>query len=85
MLAELSIIPVGNGGQPNQELAEILKVVDSFGLPYQLTLATCIEGEWSEIMELVRQCHQRARAVAPHVVTLLKIEDERRGDTQVGE
>jgi uncharacterized protein YqgV (UPF0045/DUF77 family) len=51
MLAELSIIPVGNGGQPNQELAEVLKVVDSSGLPYQLTLATCIEGEWSEIMD----------------------------------
>jgi uncharacterized protein YqgV (UPF0045/DUF77 family) len=41
----LSIIPVGNGGQ-TKKLAEVLKVVDSFGLAYQVT---CIEGEWSQI------------------------------------
>lgn len=77
MLVELSILPVAGDGHLSDELAEVLKLVDSYGLPYQLTPAsTCIEGQWNEVMELVRQCHQRVRAKSPHVVTIIKIEDE---------
>ena len=53
----------------------MLKLIDSYGLPYQLTPATCIEGQWNEVMELVRQCHHRVRSRSPHVTTLIKIED----------
>jgi uncharacterized protein (TIGR00106 family) len=77
MLAELSILPLGGDSHTSDELAEVLKLVDAFGLPYQLTPAgTCIEGEWNEVMELARECHNRVRAKSPHVVTLIKIEDE---------
>jgi uncharacterized protein (TIGR00106 family) len=77
MLAELTILPLVGDGHTSDELAEVLKLVDSYGLPYQLTpTSTCIEGEWNEVMELVRQCHQRVRAKSPHVVTIIKIEDE---------
>ena len=34
------------------------------------------EGEWNEVMELVRQCHNRVRSESAHVVTFIKIEDE---------
>ena len=77
MLAELSIIPLGNSAHLSGELAKVLKLVDESGLPYQLTPSgTCIEGEWDELMPLIRQCHERARKASPHVVTLIKIEDD---------
>jgi uncharacterized protein (TIGR00106 family) len=77
MLVELSILPLGVDPHISDELAEVLKLVDTFGLPYRLTpTGTCIEGEWDEVMELVRQCHNRVRAKSPHVVTLIKIEDD---------
>jgi uncharacterized protein YqgV (UPF0045/DUF77 family) len=45
------------------------------GLPYQLTpSATCIEGEWDQIMPLIRQCHERARKDSVHIVTFIKLE-----------
>jgi uncharacterized protein (TIGR00106 family) len=77
MLAELSVIPLGGDTHMSDELAEVLKLVDAYGLPYQLTPSgTCVEGEWNEVMELIRQCHSRVREKSPHVITMIKIEDE---------
>ena len=77
MLVELSILPLVGDGHVSDELAEVLGLIDAYGLPYQLTpSATCIEGEWNEVMELVRQCHDRMRSKSSHIVTFIKIEDE---------
>lgn len=77
MLVELSIIPVGGDSHMSDELAEALKLIDESGLRYELTpSATCIEGEWEEVMALVRRCHERVRSRCPHIVTTIKIEDE---------
>lgn len=77
MLAELSIIPVGGDSHSSAELAKVLKLVEKSGLPYQLTpSATCIEGEWDQIMPLIRQCHERARKDSAHIVTFIKLEED---------
>ena len=77
MLAELSIIPVGGNPHSSAELAKVLKLVEKSGLPYQLTpSATCIEGEWDQIMPLIRQCHERARKDSAHIVTFIKLEED---------
>jgi uncharacterized protein YqgV (UPF0045/DUF77 family) len=77
MLVELSIWPLVGDGHLSDELTEVLKLIDSYGLPYQLIpTATCIEGEWNEVMELLRQCHDRVRSKSSHIVTFIKIEDE---------
>jgi uncharacterized protein (TIGR00106 family) len=77
MLVELSIIPLGRGVHLSDELAAVLELVDASGLPYQLTPSgTCIEGEWEEVMSLVRRCHERTRELSSHVVTTIEIEDD---------
>ena len=77
MLVELSIVPIGGDIHLSDELAEALKIIDVSGLPYQLTpTGTCIEGEWEEVMSVVRQCHTRIRERSPHVMTWIKIEDD---------
>lgn len=77
MLVELSLIPVGGDTHSSAALARALEMVDRSGLPYQLTPSgTCIEGEWDEVMALVRQCHESMRETRPHVVTIIKIEDD---------
>ncbi|MGH7824271.1 MAG: thiamine-binding protein [Candidatus Binatia bacterium] len=35
-----------------------------------------MEGEWDEIMPLIRQCHDRARKGSSHVVTFIKLEED---------
>jgi uncharacterized protein (TIGR00106 family) len=77
MLVEISIIPVGGDAHLSDQIAEVLRIVDKSGLPYQLTPAgTCIEGDWDAVMALVRQCHEQVRTHASHVFTTIKIEDE---------
>ena len=77
MLIELSIVPLGGDAHLSDEIAEVLRLVDASGLPYQLTpTGTCIEGEWDEVMGLVRQCHQATRKRSRHVLTTIAIEDE---------
>ncbi len=77
MLVELTIIPVGGNSHTSDQLAEVLKLIDESGLRYELTpSATCIEGDWEEVMAVVRLCHERVRAHCSHLVTNIKIEDE---------
>ncbi len=77
MLVELSVMPVGSGASVSTEIAKALELVDAAGLPYQLTpSATLIEGEWDEVMPLIRRCHDRLRESSSHVITTIKIEDD---------
>ncbi len=84
MLVEFNIIPLGKDTQISDEVAEVLRIVDSSGLNYQFTPSgTCIEGEWDEVMALVKQCHDRVRDHSPHIFTMIKIEDEQGSQTQL--
>lgn len=77
MLADLVIIPIGNGNHTSASLAEVLKIIKDSGLPYQLTSAsTCIEGSWDEIVALAKRCHAAVRADSPHLMTLLRLEED---------
>jgi uncharacterized protein (TIGR00106 family) len=77
MLVELSIVPLGGDTHLSEEIASVLEIVDASGLPYELTPAgTCIEGEWEQVLSLIRRCHERTRERSPHVFTTIRIEDE---------
>ncbi len=61
----------------SEAIAELIRIIDASGLPYQLTpCGTCIEGEWDEVMSLARKCHERMRERSPHVITMIQIEDQ---------
>jgi uncharacterized protein (TIGR00106 family) len=77
MLAELTIIPLGRGQHISSAIAPAISLIERSGLPYQLTPSgTCIEGDWDRVMPLIRRCHDRVRQSSPHVITMIKIEDE---------
>lgn len=77
MLFDLSIIPIGKNVHLSSEIAEALKIVSESGLPYILTpTGTCIEGEWDDVLNVIRNCHDRVRQLSPHVMTMIKIEDD---------
>lgn len=77
LLFELSVLPIGGDIHLSDELARVLEVVDRSGLSYQLGPgSTCIEGEWERVLPVIRACHEEARRASPHVVTLLRIEDD---------
>jgi len=77
MLAEFSILPLGVGEHLSGPLADMLDIVDRSGIRYKfMPSGTCLEGSWTEIMEVVRRCHDGMRKKSPHVFTTIRIEDE---------
>lgn len=78
MLAEFSIIPIGVGSSIGDQLAEVLKIVDSSGLPYKVNpMGTVVEGKWDEVMKLVKKCHKTVMKTGTRVVTTISIDDRK--------
>jgi len=76
MLASFSVVPVGAGTELKEQVAEILRVIDQSGLPYRLNaMATEIEGEWDEVMAVVRAAHDVGRRFTGRVLTSIVIDD----------
>ena len=78
MMIEFSIVPLGKGASVSTVIARVLKIVMDSGLPYKANpMGTVIEGEWGELMDLIRKCHDEAMKDADRVVTSVKIDDYR--------
>lgn len=81
MIAAFSVVPVGSGTELKEQVAEVLQVVDESGLPYRLNaMTTEIEGDWDEVMEVVRKAHEMGRKFTGRVLTSITI-DDREGAT----
>lgn len=77
MLVEISVIPLGGGAHVSMPVAQVVDMIDKSGLPYQITAtSTIVEGEWDQVMPLVKQCLQEVRRSSPRVVAVIKVDDE---------
>ena len=78
MLAGFSIIPIGVGSSIGDQLAAALKIVDKSGLPYKAgAMDTVIEGEWEEIMALIKKCRDAIMEKEDRVVISITIDDRK--------
>ncbi|MFQ5707268.1 MAG: MTH1187 family thiamine-binding protein [bacterium] len=78
MLAQISITPVGTGEETKELLAKALKIIDASGVDYQFTsMGTILEGEWDEVLALVKKCHDEIKNFADRVVTNIVIDDRK--------
>jgi len=76
MLAEFSVVPLGRGESVSEYVAECLKIVDASGLDYRINpMGTVVEGDYDEVMALVKKCHMRVMELSNRVVTTVKIDD----------
>jgi len=75
VMADLVVVPVGEGESLSSFVAEILKVIDESGVTYRLhPMGTVLEGEWADVMGVVDACFQQAASLAGRVSLQLKID-----------
>jgi uncharacterized protein (TIGR00106 family) len=75
MLAELSVVPVGNSESIGDQIAKVLSIVSDSGLPYKANpMGTVIEGDWDEVMAVVKKCHHEVLNDSPRVMTYVAID-----------
>lgn len=76
MIVEFSVLPIGKGESLGELVAKIIDIVDVSGLPYKLTsMGTIVEGEWDDLMELIKECHFKMRQNSRRVMTFITIDD----------
>ena len=73
MLVAFSVTPLGVGDSVGDLVAEAVRVVRASGLPHRTdAMFTTIEGEWDEVMAVVKQAVDVVAAQAPRVSVSLK-------------
>jgi len=75
MLVAFSISPTATDqtGSVAEAVAAAVRVVKESGLPWELTsMFTTVEGEWDEVMAVVKRAVDVVAAVSPRVGLVLK-------------
>jgi uncharacterized protein (TIGR00106 family) len=79
MVVEFSIMPVGVGESLSEAVAPVIRLIDESGLAYDFgPMGTTVEGEWDEVMGLIKKCRDKVLEKFGRVYLVIKI-DERKG------
>ena len=75
MLAAFSITPLGGDDSVGSAVAEAIRLVRASGLPNETNaMFTNVEGEWDEVMALIKACVDRVGELAPRVSVVVKLD-----------
>jgi len=81
MIAAFSITPIGIGDSVSEPVAEAVRLVRESGLANETNaMFTNVEGDWDEVLTLIKSCVMSVAEVAPRVSVVIKI-DHRPGVT----
>jgi uncharacterized protein (TIGR00106 family) len=73
VLVAFSVTPLGSGESVGELVAEAVRVVRDSGLPNRTdAMFTTVEGEWDEVMAVVKRAVDAVAAKAPRVSLVLK-------------
>jgi len=79
MVVEFSIMPVGGGESLSEAVAPVIGLIDESGLAYDFgPMGTTVEGEWDEVMGLIKKCRDKILGSYRRVYLVMKV-DERKG------
>lgn len=79
ILLEFSMTPLDKGESVSPYVSRSLDVIDRSGLEYRINpMGTVIEGEWDEVLGVVRECFETMKADCSRISVAVKI-DYRKG------
>ena len=79
VLAAFSITPLGAGpgvgDSVGSAVAEVVRLVRASGMPNETNaMFTNVEGDWDEVMSLIKACVERVAELAPRVSVVVKLD-----------
>jgi len=81
MIVDFAIAPVGMGESLSAYIVEVFKIIEESGLSYEHhAMGTNIEGDWDEVMGVIRACRDQMLKQTNRLSISIKI-DERKGVT----
>lgn len=90
LIVEFSLDPMGFGDSMREPVARAVDIIDRSGLKYRVgPMGTCIEGEWDDVMDVIRDCVEEVESNADRILFTIRgdlhIGNESRLDKQVKE
>ena len=75
VIADFCVIPIGVGTSVSRYVAICQDVLEESGLRHSMhAYGTNVEGEWDDVMRVIRLCHDRVHeAGAPRISTTVRI------------
>ena len=79
MIACVSFVPIGEGTSLSAYVAQAVRLIRESGLPHEFhSMGTNIQGEFDQVMDLVKRCNEALFAQgAQRVLIRLSIDDRR--------
>jgi len=81
MIVDFTIFPTDVGESVSAYVAEVFKIIEASGLKYEHhAMGTNIEGDWDQVMAVIKACRDRMLESANRISISIRI-DERKGVT----
>lgn len=78
MLADFSIMPVGKGESLSADVAQAVNLIVESHLPSHIgPMSTAVEGEWDDVMALIKKCRDKMLETSNRIVLTIKIDDRK--------
>lgn len=80
MLLSLVMFPTGDsrGESVSEHVAKVIDTIDKSGLPYRLgSMSTTIEGEWDEVMAVVKDARDVLRKEHSRIYIIMHVDDRK--------
>lgn len=78
MLAHVNFVPVGSGDETKEFLGKAMKIIVHSEMDYQLTsMGIILEGNWNEVVLLIKKCHEENKHFTKRLVTNIVIDDRK--------
>ena len=75
VLLEFSMTPLDKGESVGDYVSRSLKIIDDSGVDYRLNpMGTVLEGEWDEVMAVVKKCYDKMSADCKRITCSIKID-----------
>lgn len=75
MIAAFSISPLGAGESVSGVVADCVRIVRDSGLHNETNaMFTNIEGDWDEVMAVIKACVDHVNSVAPRASLVIKVD-----------
>lgn len=75
MIAAFSVTPLGVGDSVGELVAGAVRIVRESGLPNETNaMFTNLEGDWDEVMDVIKRCVESVAERVPRVSVVVKID-----------
>ena len=75
VLLEFSMSPMDKGESVSDYVSRSLEIVSDSGVDYRLNpMGTVLEGEWEEVMSVVKKCYETMRSDCKRITCSVKID-----------